>query len=95
MDLELVLRLISCIYFLGDEDLLTYDYDIGEYKMELFRKHALQSFFLSRAIRKYLPITTISRKHLATLKKQSSIKKGLLKELGVLGIYTDMSKGKD
>ena len=86
LDVNLVMRLVTCAYFFEDEDLLTYDWDLADYKMELFKDHGLNAFFLSKPFLKYLPITQLSPKDMETLKKQSEIKLSLLKELDVMGI---------
>ena len=47
IDIDFMMRILSCVFFFGDENLLEYDWDIGDYKIELFKKHGLESFFCS------------------------------------------------
>jgi len=87
-DIDIVLRLVSCVYFTKDEDLLNYDWDIGDWKIELFEKYGLNAFFLTEPIRKFLPVTNISENDIKAILEQKEITKVLLKQLRELEIST-------
>jgi len=88
VNLDIVLRLISCAFFLKDENILTYDWDLGNWKIDLFEKHGLQAFFLTQPIKEWLPLTNLSDGDLEILLKQREVNKAYLKELSKLGIST-------
>lgn len=88
-DVDLILRLISCAVFTEDEDLTKYDWDIGTWKIDLFEKHGLSTFFLSEPIRRYWTSTSISKKDIEILITQRKLKRTALKELSAMGISLD------
>lgn len=85
-DMDLIMRLVSCSLFLKDEDVLNYDWDIGTYKIDLFEKHGLKSFFLSEPIRKYWSLTNISSEHMDAIITERMTKIQVSKELKEIGI---------
>jgi len=53
-------RLASCVYFWEDEDLTDYDFEVGDDKIERFKKIKFEDFFLSEPMNKFLPQMNIS-----------------------------------
>lgn len=88
VNVDLVMRLISCAFFTKDEDLMRYDWDIGNWKIDLFEKHGLSAFFLFEPVKRWLPQTNISDGDIKIILKQQELQMTLLKELNKLGIST-------
>lgn len=84
LGLEHSYRLVSCAWFWEDEDLDDYDFEIGDEKIRLFKKEGLESFFLSKSMRKFLPQVNISADVLKACsryeKEYQSLLTGLLKK---------------
>jgi len=57
-------RLASCSYFWIDEDLTDYDFEIGDEKIDLFKKMSFDDFFLSEPMNKFLPRINLSAQDL-------------------------------
>lgn len=85
-DLDLILRIISVAIFFKDEDLTTYDWDIGTRKIELFEEAGVTDFFLSEPIKRFLKSINISKLDMDTLLEQRRLKKQFLDELKRMGI---------
>jgi len=94
VDSNLVLRLVSVAFFTKDEDLLTYDYDYGNWKIELFEKHGLSAFFLLEPIKNWLPLTDILPSDIEVILSQNQVMKQYWKELNKLGITAHEPSGK-
>jgi len=60
LGLEHSYRLVSCAWFWKDENLDEYDFEIGDEKIRLFKKEGLESFFLHKSMKKFLPQINIS-----------------------------------
>jgi hypothetical protein len=76
-------RLYSCVFFTKDEDLTDYDFEIGDKKIEEFKKGKVEDFFLSEPCKKFLPQLDISTEDLNMFLKVSETRKKfrhLLKE---------------
>lgn len=71
-------RLFSCIFFDLEENIMDYDFDYNEPKIELFKAQPATSFFFSQPMRKYLPAVDISEQDLAIFLKQTSANKKFL-----------------
>lgn len=65
MDVDLFLRFCSITYFTLDEDLVSYDWEVGTRKIDLFKSQGLHAFFLKQPIRKWLPQIKLSKEDLA------------------------------
>ena len=74
-------RLFSCVFFDMEENLLDYDYDYNEYKIELFKKQPSTGFFFNQPMKKYLPQTDISVKDLEVYLKLTSANKEYLQKI--------------
>lgn len=75
-------RLASCVYFFKEENLDDYDYEIGDMKIELFKKEKLDSFFLSKPMNNFLPAINLSEEGLrAYLLLERELKKLARKSL--------------
>lgn len=68
-------RLYSCVFFTADEDLTDYDFEIGDKKIEEFKKHKIEDFFLTEPCKKFLPQVTISAEDLNLFLKLSETRK--------------------
>jgi len=66
-------RLFSCVFFDLEEDIMNYDYDYNEPKIELFKAQPATSFFFNQPMRKYLPHVDISDEDLAVYLKQTEV----------------------
>lgn len=86
MDVDLVMRVISCCLLLEDENPLDYDWDINDFKIELFEKSGVTAFFLSEPIKKYLKQIGLSNLDMEATLKQRKLSKTALKELEQMGI---------
>jgi len=98
IDVDIVLRLVSSAFFTKEENLLTYDHDIGNWKIDLFERHGLTAFFLLEPLKKWLPQTDISGEDMRVILQQKKVMSLYLKELGKLGISmykTTASKEKE
>lgn len=60
MDVDLFLRFCSVTYFTQDEDLTSYDWDYGTWKIELWKRGGLHAFFSKEPVKKWLPLTELS-----------------------------------
>lgn len=85
-DLDLMLRIISVAIFFKDEDLTTYDWDVGTKKIELFERSGLSAFFLSEPIKRFLKSINISKLDMDMLLEQRKFKRQALEELKQMGI---------
>ena len=75
-------RLASCVYFWKDENLDDYDFEIGDEKISLFKKIGLDSFFLSKPMNNFIPLTNLSAQDLrGFLQYEKELKKLLFKQL--------------
>ena len=88
MSVDIVMRLISCVFFTKDEDLRSYDWDIGDDKIKLFEDYGLKSFFLTEPIKTFLPVTNISAGDINLILEGKKVTEHLLKQLRELGIST-------
>lgn len=70
MDTDLFMRFCSVSYFTLDEDLLSYDWDLGTEKIEKWTNYGMHAFFLKEPVKRWLPQTTLSKEDLATLQYQ-------------------------
>lgn len=68
-------RLYSCVFFTADEDLTDYDFEIGDKKIEEFKKHKIEDFFLTEPSRKFLPQVDISAEDLNLFLKLTETRK--------------------
>lgn len=68
-------RLYSCVFFTADEDLSDYDFEIGDKKIEEFKKHNIEDFFLLEPCKKFLPQVPISEEDLNLFFKLSETRK--------------------
>ena len=64
ISVEASYRLASCVYFWEDEDLLDYDFEVGDDKIRKFKKMKLDDFFLSQPMSRFLPQMNISAEDL-------------------------------
>lgn len=80
-DLDLVMRLVSCAFFYEDEDVKTYDWDIGTKKIDLFKANDLKAFFLSEPIKRYWNVTNISDEIMSLIIEEHRQKHLVSKEL--------------
>ena len=81
LETDLFMMLFSCVFFTLDEDLSDYDYDIGAKKIEAFKKHGIPDFFLKTPVKKWLPVTDISKQDIETFSKMTSVKRSYLLSL--------------
>ncbi len=88
MNLDLLLsldasyRLVSCAWFWEDENLDDYDFEIGDEKISLFKQEGIESFFLSKPMKDFLPQMNISAQDLAAFSQcEKEVKKLLNKQL--------------
>ena len=86
LDVDLVLRVISACLIFEDEDPLDYDWDINDFKIELFEKYGVTAFFLSDPIKKYLTLITTSKLDMEAILNQRKKERLVLKELKGMGI---------
>ena len=59
LSLDMSYRLVSCAYFWKDENLDEYDFEIGDEKISLFKEVGLESFFLTKHIKDFLPLMNL------------------------------------
>ena len=71
-------RLASCVYFWEDEDLTDYDFEIGDEKIELFKKEKFDDFFFTERTSKFLPQIDLSNHDLVTFLRYEKQLKDLL-----------------
>lgn len=75
-------RLASCVYFWIDEDLTDYDFEVGDQKIEMFKKMRLDDFFLNEPMNKFLPQMNLSARDLEVFwmmeKERRKIHSGIL-----------------
>lgn len=76
ISLETSYRLASCVYFFKDENLDDYDFEIGDMKIDLFKKEKLESFFLTKPMNNFLPAINLSPE---SLKAYSMLERELKK----------------
>lgn len=81
LETDLFMQLFSCLFFTMDENLEDYDYDIGAKKIEAFSKHGVPDFFLKEPIKRYLPLTTISKQDFEVFSKQTDVKRDFLQSI--------------
>jgi len=81
METDLFMMLFSCVFFTKDENIYEWDYDIGIEKMEVFKKHGIPDFFLREPVKKYLPVTDISKQDLEVFSRQTNVKKDYLQSI--------------
>ena len=75
-------RLASCVYFWEDEDLTDYDFEIGDEKIQVFKRVGMSDFFLSEPMKNFLPQMNISEQGLeAYLLQEREFKKILSSQL--------------
>lgn len=68
-------RLYSCVFFTEHEDLTDYDFEVGDKKIEEFKKHNIADFFLSEPAKRFLPQVSISEEDLNLFLKLSENRK--------------------
>ena len=73
LETETYYRLFSCVFFDLEEDIMNYDYDYNESKIELFKAQPATSFFFNQPMTKYLPHVDISYKDLEVYLKQTEV----------------------
>lgn len=88
MDIDLGLSLMSVAFFTVDENLLSYDEDIGHWKVKLFEKEGVSTFFLSEPVRKYWTLTNISEQGFKMYLKSRKEKRRTTRLLEKMGIST-------
>lgn len=71
-DPQLVKKLASVAYFDDTEDLSTYDPEYGKQKIELWEKHNVHDFFLTKPIGELLGLSNISVESLESYLKQTN-----------------------
>lgn len=82
LSLDASYRLVSCAWFWEDENLDDYDFEIGDNKISLFKEEKLESFFLSKPMRDFLPQMNISAQDLRAFSQyEKELKKLLFKQL--------------
>lgn len=86
-DMDLMLRLISCALFTIDEDIYTYDHDIGTNKIEWIEKSDLTAFFLAEPVKKYWTQQSISTKDFEVITAQRELKRKTLDALKTIGVF--------
>ena len=86
MDVDLVMRVLSACLIFEDEDPLDYDWDINDFKIELFEKYGVTAFFLSEPIGKYLKLISTSNIDIEKILDQRKKQRVVLKELEGMGI---------
>ena len=64
-------RLFTCLFFDLDEDIMDYDFDYNEYKIDLFKSQPQTAFFFSQPMKKYLPQIDILQEDLEVFLKQT------------------------
>ena len=89
-DIDLIMRILSCVFFTVDEDLTQYDHDIAEWKIKLFEKHGVEAFFLSQPIKKYWRSINMSKEDISKILKQRREKRKALNNLRKMGVLTVM-----
>lgn len=85
MDIDLFLQFCSVAFFTIDEDLLSYDYDIGDQKIKLWRREGLHAFFLKKPVKTFLASTNLSKADLMILEAQKRGMKRFLKKFNKSG----------
>ena len=93
-DIDLIMRVISCAFFTKDEDLSYYDWDIGTWKIELFEKTGLKSFFLTKSVSNFLKSIGSSPDNIKTSIEIRQKLKHSLRELNKMGILLDSTSSK-
>jgi len=72
LDPDLFFKFISAAYFTKDEDLTIYDEVLADWKIELFKRNGLHTFFLKVPLKTFIPQSSISERdfqNLVTAKK--------------------------
>lgn len=87
-DVDLIMRILSCVFFTVDEELTQYDYDIAEWKINLFEKHGVEAFFLSKPIKKYWTQMDMSEEDISKILTQRRKKWKALNNLRKMGVLT-------
>ena len=80
---DILYRLASCVYFYKDEDLSNYDYDLGDKKIELFKKENVDNFFLNEPLSSLAPLRNISAEDIRDYSKIIKIRNEYLKYLDI------------
>jgi hypothetical protein len=75
IETETAYRLASAVFFTLDEDLTTYDFDYNQKKIEKFKKERIDTFFLSRPMKKLLPQINMSGEDIALYLKMTEAQK--------------------
>jgi len=93
-DVDIILRIMSCAFFTDKEDLTDYDWDIATWKIDLWEKHGVTSFFLNESVSRFLKSINISATGIQTYINQRQLLKQSLKELNKMGILSESTSGK-
>jgi len=70
MDVDLFMRFQSINFFTQEENLLNYDWDLANWKIEMWKRSGLEAFFLNEQVKKWLPSINLSKNDLDTLEAQ-------------------------
>lgn len=74
-------RLASCVYFWEDEDLTDYDFEIGDEKIQEFKKMGFDDFFLRAPMNNFLPAISLSRQDLELFSRMEKERKLIHSEI--------------
>lgn len=74
-------RLASCVYFWEDESLEDYDFEIGDAKIELFKKEGFENFFLKKPMNQFLPQMNLSLQDLEVFSRIEKERKKLMQSI--------------
>lgn len=86
LDVDMVMRVLSSCILMEGEDPLDYDWDVNDFKIQLFEKYGVTTFFLNEPIKKYLSLITTSKIDIETILEQRSLQRVVTKELSGIGI---------
>lgn len=56
LDMELVMKLASVVFFPRNENIKDYDFDFNRRKIEGWKRHEAEDFFLLRPLQEFLPV---------------------------------------